>query len=222
MPTTATATARRPRRPIVDDAADDAVEEFARLRPRLLGIAHRIVGRRSEAEDVVQDTWLRWQAYDRSSVANPTAFLVTATTRLAITVAQSARVRRESDDPRRSPQPVGRHEDPAAGAERTDALEHGILVLLQRLPPVERAAYVLRRAFDYPYEEIAQVLGTSEANARQRVSRAGRRLATGRHRSVSRADHIRLVRAFTVAARGGGMARLEQLLTVDIVGRPTG
>jgi RNA polymerase sigma-70 factor (ECF subfamily) len=221
MPTTPTAI--RPARPVVGNAPlDDGVAEFGRLRPRLFGIAHRIVGRWTESEDIVQEAWLRWQTCDRSAVVNPTAFLVTTTTRLAITVAQSARVRRESYDRRWPPEPVDRHKDPVAEAERSEALELGILVLLQRLSPVERAAYVLRQAFDYPYAQIAEVLQTNETNARQRVSRASRNLATGRQRSVSSTDHTRLVHAFTVAAQGGGIAALEHVLTIDIVGGAAG
>jgi RNA polymerase sigma-70 factor (ECF subfamily) len=223
MPTTSPAI--RPARTTVGDAAlddDDGVAEFGSLRPRLFGIAYRIVGRRSEAEDIVQDAWLRWQTCDRSAIVNPTAFLVTVTTRLAITVAQSARIRRESYDRRRQPEPVDRHGDPAAGAERNEALELGILALLQRLSPIERAAYVLRQAFDYPYAQIAEVLHTTETNARQRVSRATRNLATDRQRSVSRTDYKRLLHAFTIAAQGGGIAALEHVLTIDIVGRAAG
>jgi RNA polymerase sigma-70 factor (ECF subfamily) len=214
-----TSEAIHPGRPTVGQAALDDVAAFGTLRPRLFGIAYRIVGRRTEAEDIVQDAWLRWQSCDRSAVANPTAFLVTTTTRLAITVAQSARVRRESYDHRWQSEPVARHEDPAVGAERSEALELGILALLQRLSPIERAAYVLRQAFDYPYTQIAEVLHTTETNARQRVSRATRNLATGRQRSVTRTDHKRLLHAFTIAAQGGSIAALEHVLMIDIVGR---
>ena len=221
MPTTSTAI-RTARTTVGHAALDDGVAEFASLRPRLFGIAHRIVGRRTEAEDIVQDAWLRWQTCDRSAVVNTTAFLVTTTTRLAITVAQSARIRRESYGRRWQPEPVDRHEDPAAGAERNEELQLGILALLQRLSPIERAAYVLRQAFDYPYTHIAEVLQTSETTARQRVSRATRNLATDRQRSVSRTDHKRLLHAFTMAAQGGGIAALERVLTTDIVGQAAG
>lgn len=217
MPTT-TSIATRSDRPTAV-SLEDAVAEFGRLRPRLFGIAYRIVGRRTEAEDIVQDAWLRWQTCDRSAVANPTALLVTTTTRLAINVAQSARVRRETHDRRWSLESAVHHEDPQMGAERSEGLELGVLLLLQRLSPVERAAYVLRQAFDYPYSQIAEVLQISEVNARQRVSRASRNLATGRRRSVSTTDHRRLVRAFSVAAQRGEMATLEHLLTADIADR---
>jgi RNA polymerase sigma-70 factor (ECF subfamily) len=201
-------------RPARDDL-DLVAAEFAALRPRLLGIAHRILGRRAEAEDVVQDAWLRWQTCDRSNVANPTAFLVTTTTRLAINVAQSARVRRESSVGDWLPEPLDPDDDPAAGAERSDSLARGILLLLQRLSPAERAALVLRAAFDYPYPQIARVLDLSEANARQHVSRAGKRLTSGRRRSADRAEHLRLVHAFESAARHGDVAVLEDVLVTD-------
>src|SRR6476660_721033 len=132
---------------------DDAASIFNGLRARLFGIAYRMLGSAAEAEDVVQDTWLRWQATDRSVVLDPTAFLVTTTTRLAINVAQSARARRETYVCPWLPEPVDTSADPALGAERGEALEFAVLLLLERLPPVERAAYVLREAFDYPYDE---------------------------------------------------------------------
>jgi RNA polymerase sigma-70 factor (ECF subfamily) len=147
------------------------------LRPRLLAIATRILGNASDGEDVVQDAWVRWQRCDRALVLNPTAFLVTTTTRLALNAAQSARARRESPVGAFLPEPADVTHDLAAAAEQREALALGIRLLRERLTPPERAAYVLRQAFAYPYGDIARLLETSEVNARQIVSRAGKRLA---------------------------------------------
>src|SRR5262245_36681288 len=112
---------------------EDAAVAFGLIRPRLLVIAHRIVGSWTEAEDVVQDAWVRWQTYDRSLVRNSTAFLVTTTTRLAITAAQSARARHESYVGCWTREPVDPRDDPCIGAERSEALELAIVLLLKRL-----------------------------------------------------------------------------------------
>jgi RNA polymerase sigma-70 factor (ECF subfamily) len=203
----------RPCRPTErDPELDRAVEEFTRVRPRLQGIAYRILGRRAEAEDVVQEAWLRWQLYDRSQVRNPTAFLVTTTTRLALNLAQTARVRREWNVGEWMREPVAPASDPSAGAERTAELEAGIRLLVQKLTPSERAAYVLRQAFDCPYPHIAAILQLTEANVRQLVSRAGKHLTTERQRRVDDGEPQRLVRAFVAASGSGEVAALEHLL----------
>jgi RNA polymerase sigma-70 factor, ECF subfamily len=156
----------------------DAVAEFARLRPRLLGVAARILGSVTEAEDVVQDAWLRWQLYDRTVVENPTAFLVTTTTRLAINAAQSARARHEVSVGDGWPDAVDASDAAVSRVERNDALAHGVHLMVLRLSPTERAAYVLRQAFDCGYPEISEALQVTQANARQLVSRAGKRIAS--------------------------------------------
>jgi RNA polymerase sigma-70 factor (ECF subfamily) len=194
---------------------DDALAEFGRLRPRLLGIAHRIVGRWTEAEDVVQDAWLRWQAYDRSVVVNSRAFLVTTTSRLAMNAAQSARARRESCVGGWSAEPADTRDDPALRAERGDELAFGVQLMLQRLSPTERAAYVLRQAFEYPYAQIAGVLHTTEANARQLVNRAGKHLAAPRRHPAATGEHRRFMRAFVAAAQRGDVTALERLFATD-------
>lgn len=200
-----------PARPSSVDHLDDAAAVFGGVRTRLIGIAYRILGSWSEAEDVVQDVWLRWQLCDRRTVLNPTAFLVTTTTRLALNVAQSARARRESYVGEWLPEPFATGDDPALEAERSEGLELGILLLLERLTPMEQAAYVLREAFGYPYPEIADMLQTSEANARQLASRASKHIAGGRQRSVSTSEQRRLLHAFVAAARYGEVDDLEQL-----------
>jgi RNA polymerase sigma factor (sigma-70 family) len=155
-----------------------AATVFTDLRPRLFGIAYRMLSSATEAEDVVQEAWLRWQTCDRGAVVNPAAFLATTTTRLAVNALQSARVRRETYIGPWLPEPVDTSADPYLGAERGEALEFAALLLMERLTPNERAAYVLREAFDYPYGQIADVLQLSEPAVRQLVSRA-RKHVTG-------------------------------------------
>ena len=156
---------------------EDGLSAFLRVRPRLFGIAYRMLGSAAEAEDVVQDVWLRWQTADRSLVRDAPAFLATATTRLAINVMQSARWRRETCTGPWLPEPVDANADPGFAAELDEALELGVLVLLKKLTPTERAAYILREAFDYTYRDIANLLRLEEANARQVVTRARQHVA---------------------------------------------
>jgi RNA polymerase sigma-70 factor (ECF subfamily) len=202
--------------PAAVSAAD--VASFHTLRPRLFGIACRVLGRTTDADDVVQDAWIRWQGTDRSKVRDATGFLVTATTRLAMTAGQSAHARRETSIGLQRVEPVGTAADPSLGPERCEALERALRTLLEKLSPTERAAYVLREAFDYPYREIAQLLALSEVNARQLVTRARRRLAGEHRRPVRPDEHRRLLDAFAAAAQAGAMARLEQLLAADVAG----
>src|ERR1700712_4925459 len=153
---------------------DTALTTFTALRPRLFGIAYRMLGSVGEAEDIVQETWIRWQGTDRSGGREASAFLATTATRLAITLAQSARARHETYVGPWLPEPVDTSADPALGAERAEALELAVVLLLERLSPAERAAYVLHEAFGYPFRQIAEMLETSEANARQLGARARR------------------------------------------------
>lgn len=192
---------------------DEAVSVFVELRPRLFGIAYRLLGSTAEAEDVVQEVWLRWQRTDRSAVISPAAFLSSATTRLAINVAQSARVRRETYIGPWLPEPVDTGGDPEAGAQQAEALDLALLLVLQKLTPTERAAYVLREAFDYAYPDIADTLRLSVVNVRKIVSRARRHLLAEHRESVDVAEHRRLRNAFVSAARTGDVASLEALLT---------
>ena len=194
---------------------DEALAVFRDLRPRLFGIAYRMLGSASEAEDLVQDAWLRWQATDRSVVVNPGAFLSTAITRLAINASQSARARRETYVGPWLPEPVDTSADPYLGAEREEALGFAMLLLLERLSPHERAAYVLREAFDYPYQQIAAILDSTEAAVRQLVSRARKHLADDRRRPADGAEQRELLEAFVAAARTGNLAALERLLAQD-------
>ncbi|GGS28347.1 RNA polymerase sigma24 factor [Streptomyces humidus] len=199
------------------DTSDRGLDDFLSARPRLFGIAYRILGSAVEAEDIVQDAWLRWQNTDRAQVHEPAAFLTTVTTRLAINLAQSARVRRESYVGPWLPEPVDTTQDPHLGAERAEAVELAVLLLMEKLNPIERAAYVLREAFDYPYQRVADILETSDANARQLVSRARKHLGAERKERVSPAAHRRLLEGFLSAARTGDLSTLEDLLASDVV-----
>jgi RNA polymerase sigma-70 factor, ECF subfamily len=191
--------------------SDMDAASFHTVRPRLFGIAYRVLGSASEADDVVQDTWIRWQGTDRTKVRDAPAFLATTTTRLAINVDQSARVRREiSVEP--AVEPVDAGADPSLGAEQREALELAVRTLLEKLSPTERAVYVLREAFDYPYRRIAELLALSEANARQLVTRARRHLSGDHRRPVGAADQQRLLHALVAALQTEDIAIVERLL----------
>lgn len=196
---------------------DAAARHFQSIRPRLFGIAYRVIGTVSEAEDVVQDVWLKWQKYDRGRVEHPEAFLVTTTTRTAINVLRSARVRREAYVGPWLPEPVDTEANPEVEAEHNESLSFALLVLLETLSPSERAAYVLREAFGYDYDVIAGILDTSVMATRKLVSRAREHVASGRRRTVATGHHRRLLQAFVTAARSGDVRQLERVLAADIV-----
>ena len=196
---------------------EQAASYFVDWRPRLFGVAYRILGSVSDAEDIMQETWMRWQTTDRTVVKDPPAFLATTATRLAINAAQSARSRREAYVGPWLPEPADTSNDPQLGAERGEALELAVLLLLEKLTPTERAAFVLREAFDYSYEQIASILQLGEANARQLVSRARKHLTSQRRGAVSSCKHQRLLEAFLIACQKGDVAALEWLLASDVV-----
>jgi predicted RNA polymerase sigma factor len=152
---------------------------------------------------------------NRIVVENPSAFLAKTTTRLCINLAQSAHSRRETYSGSWRPEPVYAGSDPGLGAERGEALRLAVLVLLEKLSPTERAAYILREAFDYSYRQIADILQMEEANTRQLVSRARKHIANGRRTPVSSGEHRRLLEAFVAAAQKGEIAALERLFAED-------
>ena len=201
----------------VAEVSEADAASFQIVRPRLFGIAYRVLGSASEADDVVQETWIRWQGTDRTRVRDAAAFLATTTMRLALNVSQSAHARRETHIGLWHFDRVDAAANPWLDAERGDAVESAVRMLVQKLSPAERAAYVLREAFDYPYRHVAQALGLSEANARQLVTRARRRLCGEHHRPVGATEHRRLLNAFVAAAQTGDLASLEQLLAADVV-----
>jgi len=201
----------------LDDDLERASVFFTSQRARLFRIACRVTGGdASSAEDVVQEAWLRWQRTERTEVRNPEAFLTTATTRLAINVVQSASRRHEYPTDAHASRPArddGDGTDPAARMDQTAALADGLALLLSRLSGGELAAYLLRKVFDYPYEEIARLLRTSVVNARQLVRRAAPRVVRGPSRApVEPTEHRHLVAAFLAAAREGEVRPLERLL----------
>ncbi|HKX43349.1 MAG TPA: RNA polymerase sigma-70 factor [Burkholderiaceae bacterium] len=209
------------------DAASD--ETFHRLRPRLFGIAYRMLGMRADAEDVVQDAWLRWRDADRTALASAEAWLVTVTTRLAIDRLRAAKVERERyvgwwlpeplmGDGRETPalEPVDER-TPEAVAEWASDLSVAFLFVLERLAPEERAAFLLRQVFDHDYPEIAAMLGKSEAACRQMVHRAAERVRQQRPRfDVPRDTHRRLLEKFVAAAQTGQRDAIKALLADDV------
>ncbi|WP_082513474.1 MULTISPECIES: RNA polymerase sigma factor SigJ [unclassified Leifsonia] len=195
----------------------DALAVFGQMRRRLFGIAYRITGTVADAEDVLQDAWIRWQLCDRSSVRDAPAFLATIVTRLAINVLSSAHSRRETYIGPWLPAPVDTSADPTLGAEREEALQLATMIVMETLTPSERAAYVLREAFDYPYDRIAEVLSTTEVASRKLVSRARKRMADAPMPTDDRTVHADFLEAFLLAARTGDISSLENLLAVEIV-----
>ena len=190
---------------------DDGLAAFMSVRPRLFGIAYRMLGSAAEAEDVVQDVWVRWQTANRSLVRDAAAFLATNTKRLAINVMQSARSRRETHAGPWLPEPVDTSADPElSGTWR--GIGGGDPAILEKLTTTERAAYILREAFDYTYRDIANSLRLEEANARQVVTRARQHLAYGRKMSANSTEHRRLLDAFVAAAQTGIVIGLEGML----------
>ena len=187
----------------------------AELRPLMLSIAYRMVGSYSEAEDLVQDAYERFHREDH--VAAPKAWLTTVVTRLCIDHLRSARVRREEYPGTWLPEPV--LADPAPDAAlRAESLSMAVLVLLESLTPVERAVFVLREAFDYSYDEIAEIVGKSEDNCRQLALRARRHVTEHKPRfEASRRKREELAARFFSAVGGGNMDDLVSMLAADVV-----
>ncbi|WP_328476101.1 hypothetical protein OHA21_21035 [Actinoplanes sp. NBC_00393] len=193
---------------------DNAV--FAAARPRLYAVALRVLGDVGDAEDVVQDAWLRWERADRSDVLSPPAFLAVTASRLAINVAVSARRRHETPVGPWLPETVDRGVGPEMAAERQEAVDAAIRLMLERLTATERGSYLLRRAFDYPYRRISEVLQIGIDHARQLVRRAHAAMGGSRRRPVDAVTHRRLVRTFLAAAQTGDLDELEELLAADV------
>ncbi|MEU8803994.1 RNA polymerase sigma factor SigJ [Spirillospora sp. NPDC048819] len=204
------------------DPTTGAAEEpaiFERHRPLLLGLAYRLLGSMWDAEDVVQEAYLRWTRTGAAGIRDPRAFLVTIVSRLALDQLRSARVTREAYTGPWLPEPVPAGAfGPLETAEMTDTLAYATLHMMERLSPPERAVFVLREAFELPYEQIAGVLGVPAATCRQHHHRAAARLAEGRDRfRPAAADHTELLGRFLDAARGGDLGALTELLADDVV-----
>jgi RNA polymerase sigma-70 factor (ECF subfamily) len=192
---------------------------FAACRPRLLGIAYGLLGELTEAEDVVQDAWLRWQAADRSAVRNAEPFLITVTTRLALDRLRSARARREVYVGPWLPEPlVTDPETPESKTIEAERLSLALLGALERLNPVERAVLVLRDVFDLEYAEIADILEKTPANVRQIAKRARDHAGDPtRRRPVSEEERERLATAFLAASVSGDVEEIRGLLAADAI-----
>ncbi|MFH8443959.1 RNA polymerase sigma-70 factor [Streptomyces sp. NPDC018026] len=197
-----------------------AADDFERHRPRLFGIAYRMLGSADEAEDAVQDAWPRFAGADRAGIEQPGAWLAKVVTNLCLTRLTSARARHESYVGTWLPEPVVTSDGtlgPLESAEQRDAVSTALLLLLERLTPTERAVYVLREAFAYGYREIAGVLDLTEANCRQLHRRAVRRVGEpGSRFEPAPGLRDRLVASFLTAAREGDLAGLEKLLAEDV------
>ncbi|MDM0046515.1 RNA polymerase sigma-70 factor [Variovorax dokdonensis] len=195
---------------------DDLNKTFARLRPRLQGIAYRMLGTVAEAEEVVQDAWLRWHENDPQDLDSTEAWLVTVTTRLAIDRLRSARAQREHYTGMWLPEPLldDAPDNPEQMLERADQISVAFLLLLERLSPEARAAYLLKEVFDADYAEVAQAVGKSEAACRQLVHRAKAQLSDERpRRKVSAEVHRKLLEGFAQAIGSGDLKAMRALLS---------
>ncbi|GLW68130.1 DNA-directed RNA polymerase sigma-70 factor [Kitasatospora phosalacinea] len=194
------------------------VEEFEELRPLLFSIAYRILGSVGEAEDAVQESWLRYDASPTRPVSVK-AFLSTTVTRISIDVLRSARVRREQYAGTWLPEPLldDPYQDPARAAELADSVSMAALLLLERLSPLERSVFVLREVFAFGFDEVAEAVGRSEAACRQLLVRARRHMREGRPRfEADRQEQQELAQRFFEALSQGDVEGLQRLLSADV------
>lgn len=199
---------------------ESATELFEAQRPRLLRLAYRMLGSMSEAEDVVQDAWLRWQRVDTDAIAEPAAYLSRTVSRLCLDVMKSARHRREVYPGTWLPEPVA---DPDDEAPRADELTMTLMIALERLSPLERAAFLLHDVFGVPLTEVADTLERDPAAVRQLATRARRHVRADRPRHpVSKSDGDRIALAFFEASRAGDATALRELLAEHVSIRSDG
>ncbi|PTB19851.1 RNA polymerase subunit sigma-24 [Trinickia symbiotica] len=199
---------------------DDDALVFNGLRPRLQKIAYRMLASVAEAEDIVQDVWLRWHAADREAIDNAEAWLVSVTTRISIDRLRAAKVQREHYTGIWLPEPemTGSPTTPEEAKERADDVSVAFLLLLERLTPEARAAFLLREVFDADYAEVAHAIGKSEAACRQLVSRAKAQLRDERPRyTIARDTHRRLLQAFVQALERGDFPSINAFLSEDAI-----
>jgi len=211
----------------MSDVKPGSDEDFERLRPKAFAVAYRMLGSVSEAEDLVQEALLRLhrELEAGTEIDSPEAYLVTIVTRLGIDELRSARVRRETYVGEWLPEPIltAEEDDPARHAEIADSLSMALLVVLERLSPEQRAVFLLREVFDYPYERIANVLGKSVDAVRKLGSRARRQVEVGEPRfESSKEQRDRLADRFFDAFEAGNLEDLEALLAEDVVLRGDG
>lgn len=196
------------------------VEIFLQYRPLLLSIAYRMLGSMADAEDLVQETFIKWQTSAEANVQSPRAYLVTILSRLCIHQLESSRVQREQYVGPWLPEPVstGATADPLDASELQESLSMAFLLLLERLTPVERAAFLLHDVFGYDYEELVRVLTRSEATCRQIVHRARRHVAENRPRfDPAPEQHQRLLHEFVTATSSGNLEGLVSVLSNEVV-----
>ncbi|MEU0539836.1 sigma-70 family RNA polymerase sigma factor [Nocardia sp. NPDC005978] len=202
------------------------VAKLEASRDRLAAIAYRLLGSAADAEDTVQDAFLRWQDADREYVEVPEAWLTKVVTNLALDRLRSAKMRRERTVGAWMPEPLLDGDPmlgPADTAEQRESVTLAVLMLMERLAPVERAAYVLREAFAYSHSEIAEILGITESASQQHTHRARRRIALARNSTdIDPASARRIVEAFVAAASSGRTEHLIALLTDDATGLSDG
>lgn len=202
---------------VTQAAGSDPVRVFARHRERLVAVAYRVLGRTGDAEDVVQDAWLRWSGVDVGQVADPEAYLVRITTRLAIDRLRSAQARHESYVGPWLPEPLLTSPDVAENVALADSVSTALLLVLETLSPIERAVFVLREAFGYPYGEIAEIVGRTEATARQTARHAREHVEARRTRyDTDLATRTAATERFLAAAGGGDLAALMAVLAPDV------
>ena len=197
---------------------DNHTADFNSIRPRLFGIAYRMLGSRAEAEDILQDAYLRWHEADRAGLRSAEAWLVTVVTRLCIDRLRSAKIEREAYIGPWLPEPLVSTEPatPEAIAELASDVSVAFLTMLERLAPEERAAFLLHQVFDFDYPEIAGMLDKTQTACRQLVHRARERVQRDKPRfAVDRQAHLQLLEKFRVAARSGERAHLSALFAAD-------
>lgn len=198
---------------------ESRTDVFTESRPWLFAIAYRMLGSVMDAEDVVQDAWLRWQGAPETEVRSPRAYLTTVVTRLSINRLRSARTERKAYIGPWLPEPLvtGPDPDPEARVELAESLSMAFLVLLERLAPVERAVFLLREVFDLEYAEIARIVDKTEANCRQLVARAKKHVQAPRARfEADKTQADRLVQRFIEAGQAGDLDGLVSVLAEDI------
>jgi RNA polymerase sigma-70 factor (ECF subfamily) len=197
--------------------ADEKVELFDRSRSRLFGIAYRMLGTRDDAEDILQEAYIRWHKTDAREIDTPEAWLVTVVTRLSIDRLRKASAERETYIGPWLPEPIITGPSPEDEAELASTLSLAFLKILEQLSPTERAAFLLHDVFDFDYPEIAHITGKSEPAARQMIHRARERVRAGKPRfEVDRAEHSRLVERFHAAAYAADERALLNLFSSDI------
>ncbi len=199
---------------------DEATDVFEAHRPRLVRLAYRMLGSTAEAEDIVQDAWIRWRRAHKGDVRELGAFLTRIVTRLCLDAMKSARARREAYVGSWLPEPMG---EPEADTPRPDELTLPLMLALERLSPLERAAFLLHDVFGVPMDEVATTLKRDPGAVRQLAVRARKHVRAARPRyPVEREEGDRIARAFFTASRGGDIAALREMLAQDVVLRSDG